>query len=679
MATDDYEDIPKPPEDPYTGADLAGEADPYAPPPPLDLSPDSSLPTAEAAPVGESWAPTVGEVGGGILLPALGATAATAMTGGAALPTAALLALFGGVGSGVGRETGKFFDRGLDFIQGKESPPLDMAAEAKDMLNTTMINTAFDLAPMVGPSMKMAASKANPVRQALTNLGLPDSITSFAKGLEAEARKNWDVIRNSKILDGGSVYDTLSGTFEGGKKSVLGFVKKDAPTVIENVKNALTDVGKKLADAMPTLDQSLAMFRVATKNPNIGRIARTDIEKRLMPFEKALQDTAKTGEKAAEAGEMQALLNRLKDDVYDNYQSIPEIGFEHADTLLHTAYDELRELGKFDPKNMGGGIAATPSEIRDNALKTVVWSEYAKALRGARDDALKKVFSDNSQAGVALQSQLRKKGINEQSLTKLSDTYGGLKTLEKALDQSGFMLSRDQGRAMTGMTVDASGIPNVSQPMGMIEKGTTKFLSEPMGVGPSTLGFRAQEKQMSGIRGEAARQSGQMFSGADTARQIAAIGTGTALHNLVGDAGAQELYSKMATADTGQSSPGIPRKMSAILGNVSEIIDLVTKKTDEQTGQALSALLYSPMPARAKAEAFGKFLAALPEVNEIFQPSKSGAASEIDGRIQDEQDKAQAADEIDNSSMSIREKALAHTDLWRKGEYKKKGLYAQPQ
>jgi hypothetical protein len=114
----------------------------------------------------------------------------------------------------------------------------------------------------------------------------------------------------------------------------------------------------------------------------------------------------------------------------------------------------------------------------------------------------------------------------------------------------------------------------------------------------------------------------------------------------------------------------IPRNLEGVMSHKEDFLSRVASATgDQNTTMQLSEILDYGSD-KEKMDFIGGIMKAFPSISSSFEPPKTGALSEFEGKVRDKEDLASMATMIENGSGSLGEKAEAYNRLWKSGEYK---------
>lgn len=143
--------------------------------------------------------------------------------------------------------------------------------------------------------------------------------------------------------------------------------------------------------------------------------------------------------------------------------------------------------------------------------------------------------------------------------------------------------------------------------------------------------------------------------------------------NKTGVAIASVLGTKLATPLPPEPKK-IPRTLEGFAANKEPLMQAVASKAGPEAAKQLAQVLDANSAPAMKERAVGEFLSTFPELSDVFAPSRSGAASEFQGKIQSDKEKAEIAASIQTGDMSYTEKAMKWKSLWGNGTYEGKAL-----
>lgn len=544
----------------------------------------------------------------------------------------------------------------------------------EEALPRFMMNTAFGGAlgaiPAMGEAKRgmLALAESKFPNQAATQLGITSTSRAMTV-LRDNFSEAWPTTKSSGILQGGTIFDPVKGVF----KAVKG-AKKDFYSVYENINTALPKLIEKRDGAINTIETLVDKFRSAyPKVLGVGAVDSEKFAKKMLAATERMEKLGQsdfTGEQARLFGEqlksVKSSFNNPRPELSGLVGGKVKLSIKDLQTQLDNAYTELRELGKFDASiqaGVAGGV--DQSVLAANRAKTIILSESAKVYKELRDEAIGALY-----AHKPLANDLAQAGLTKNVVQNYNNQVSSLIHLKDGMEAFTTNATQAQSRAIGNASVDESGKTIFNK------KGNWAsafdFMKEQVGMGPSTLGLRSSDRAMKGLQNTASPPKPWVTTGQ-------ALALAPAIRSLMGDAEAQGLHSTFSKQGWETPAPSaIPRNLTAIVQNPQALLQAVGQNAGPEAAQKIEQLLNSPMPAKAKSEALGKFLSLFPEVQGAFAPSKSGVPSEIDGVIQDMNDRAQVAETIEASDMSVKQKALSWTDLWEKGKYSGKGVYPKP-
>jgi hypothetical protein len=215
---------------------------------------------------------------------------------------------------------------------------------------------------------------------------------------------------------------------------------------------------------------------------------------------------------------------------------------------------------------------------------------------------------------------------------------------------------------------------------GIISKGIQKahdFVFPPANVDPSVSQIANLREQMMTRDGEALSGINDVFdrrngSGPELlpmSNQAAQVQyQPLSRPNLGGPASASALGSMLSRPV--EEPPKFPRKIRELVGNLPRFVQEIAHHVDPQAGDMVKQILSSSDSPNEKARQLGLFLTRFPEANSLFESGKSGLSSELDGRLHSPEDLASAAQMIEQSGKSTREKAKNWQTLWRDKKFK---------
>ena len=574
---------------------------------------------------------------------------------------AALRLMAGSLGGAAGSELGT----------AAQDPEIYNLEEAlpRFMMNTAT-GGAFGAIPAAGEARRgmLALAESKFPNQAATQLGITSTSRAMTV-LRDNFSEAWPTTKSSGILQGGTIFDPVKGIFKAAKGA-----KKDFYSVYENINTALPKLMEKRDQAIDTVEVLVDKFRKAY--PSVLGVGAIDSEKFAKKMVAATDKMAQLGQSDF-TGEQAKLFREQLDSVKSSFNNPrPELkgliggkvklSIKDIQTQLDNAYEKLRANGKFDADvqaGVAGGV--DPSVLAAKRAETIILSESAKVYRELRDEAIGALYNHGP-----LANDLRQAGLTKNVVQNYNNQVSSLIHLKDGMEAFTTNATQAQSRAISNTSIDESGKTIFNK------KGNWAtafdFMKEQVGMGPSTLGLRSSDRAMKGLQNTATPPKPWVTTGQ-------ALALAPAVRSLMGDAEAQGLHSTFSKQGWETEGPSaIPRSLTAIVQNPQALLQAVGENAGPEAAQQIEKLLNSPMPAKAKSEALGKFLSMFPEVQGAFAPSKSGVPSEIDGVIQDMNDRAQIAETIEASDMSIKQKALSWTDLWEKGKYSGKGVYPKP-
>lgn len=575
----------------------------------------------------------------------------------------------------VGAEAGRQVARGV----GADDSSYSTGDTVKDLALNTAFGAVPELASMRG-AMKNAALVSDEAGSAANVFRAGDSRAGWSQAIRQRFTNAWDNIKNSGILQGGTVYDAQTGKMIAGK----GPQNTDFDSILKNLSDdgtILPQLGTAKADALGKVDTQVKMYRKSSGDQNFGTVALPDLQQEMRDiYAKANKAGSSPLRTEAAAGYKEALDTVEK--IFGNYDGNVKLDIPDVEKHLSEVYNHLRDLGKYDTDVAAAQMQGVMSDPVARGAGAQVYTAAADALKNLRNKALSKVFQQD-EIGTALKSM----NVNPDSVQNASDTMSAALTIRDTMEHYLYSLNPDAARAEKVSNAAGAGMAKISKTgVGAATTGVFNMAKEPFGYGPDTLSFRSKRDTLDRARGiinyEGPGRVTNFMGQAGAGGGVTMGNVGRGLSNLPAPdqdtPSTLELYGHFAKEGFTPKQPltqGFPRKISALVENQDDFLKAVAGKLGMEGASKVEEIINGKLPPTEKQRALGEFMSQFPEVNDIMQPSNF--PSEIDGRLHSQEDLSNAASEIENNpSLSIREKALGWRDLWEKKKYSGGKIYS---
>jgi hypothetical protein len=347
--------------------------------------------------------------------------------------------------------------------------------------------------------------------------------------------------------------------------------------------------------------------------------------------------------------------------------------------IISNVYKKARSLDAFtfpdDP------IAQEAADATAQTLKQVVFR-----LREMRDGKIQEIYNAATKGGKSVA------GLDElgpDAVKNLNDGVHHLLNIQEAGTRPFLeaVVPRPGARAAFSDMTDEIGKPTFNK-QSMFGVAMEK-MKKPFGYGRDTLEQRLDSGAMSNINDVAQRRMSQagMFERAanrmDSPFGVAAGEAFDAMNDTPDAAVAQSLSQHALEHGIERKQEGgeikIPRSTAGLNQFTSQLLDKIAVELGDPGMMEQLRGTFSHGTDREKKQAIALLLKHVPETAAFFEPSKSGLLSEIDGEIYDKDDLAAAADALERSDMTDREKAKAWKILWEEKRYTGKPLASKSQ
>lgn len=597
---------------------------------------------------------------------------------------------------------------GEQLVKQAMNPGRTMEEAGRDSLISGGINAVMPglgklASPFAKRSARMIEQAIDPEKRAAqfaSKFFQPFSQSVAGRTYAKRLKESGNHILDSGLLQGGTELDRKTGKFIAAHGTKV--KPPDAYTLAHNVEEILNgnpmsgkpSLLQDRADFLGKIDQAMVVHNQAGEKL-ISPINYKTVRASLDPLATLAERYAQTpNTSGGMAGEIKSAIEDVVNDAikFRGDNGLGEINVSEASDFIGNIYAKLRVLGRYETDQ-----TLTP-EAKQAAEEAIgVLEQAANGLRVAQDSKIKEVYK---KAGGSIYlrdtTPVEAKNVNDAVHHLLNLRDAGLNPF---FDTTGRLMSREEvTRAVSGDNALTS-----FNRTGLVRKVADSAQDVMYGTNrPSMVQDDLGRKMIDGLNELNALKSGggqlnnplrkavrgmanSPFSkAAGPAVNVIRSNPGTqdnfrpskrepdnrSMEELVGAHALQ--YGMEPAAPSGPVL--VPRTAAGMNQFASTLIDKAAAAIGDPATVDKLRQTFQHGTDEERRQSIALLLKHVPQIAESFEPSASGLLSEIDGKIYAEDDIVAAAEALEDSDMSERDKAKAWNILWNERRYTGKPL-----